>query len=239
MAIDTTMVRSRRNLLAAALAGLAGAAAATLAGAERVLGAGDDGTAIHVAGVYADVRHPTVLANHTTSDGVLSVLNVSSGDGILATAESGTAIFAKSTSGNSVQAISTQGKAITAIATNATGSAVSVQNLATAGVSKGLEGQSHSPSGQAILGLARNGGTGLAGASSATFPTVTPDVGVFGYADTGRGGEFVGGAAQVRLVPSTATSHPSSGQAGDLFVDKSQRLWFCLGGTEWKRVQLV
>ncbi len=47
-------------------------------------------------------------------------------------------------------------------------------------------------------------------------------VGVRGTSPAGRGGVFKGGAAQLKLQPSsTATSHPSSGQAGDLFVDKN------------------
>jgi hypothetical protein len=43
----------------------------------------------------------------------------------------------------------------------------------------------------------------------------------------------------LRLVPSTATTHPASGAAGDLFLDHSNRLWLCTGGTSWKRFSLV
>ena len=43
----------------------------------------------------------------------------------------------------------------------------------------------------------------------------------------GRGGIFSGGAAQLTLSPSTHSSHPTSGQAGDLYVDSTGRLWFC------------
>ena len=39
-----------------------------------------------------------------------------------------------------------------------------------------------------------------------------------------------------RLSPSTAASHPDSGAAGDLFVDKTGRLWFCKGGATWKQL---
>lgn len=52
----------------------------------------------------------------------------------------------------------------------------------------------------------------------------------------GRGGQFTGAKAQVRLQPATAATHPSSGQRGDLFVDKSGRLWFCKGGSTWHRI---
>jgi hypothetical protein len=50
---------------------------------------------------------------------------------------------------------------------------------------------------------------------------------VSGTSSAGRGGVFQGAAAAVRLVPSSATTHPSAGQAGDLFLDASVRLWLC------------
>ncbi len=62
------------------------------------------------------------------------------------------------------------------------------------------------------------------------------NVGVRGESERGRGGLFKGRKAQVRLQPSTANSHPDSGAAGDLFVDKHARLWFCKGGTTWKQL---
>lgn len=61
-------------------------------------------------------------------------------------------------------------------------------------------------------------------------------VGVRGISTKGRGGVFKGGVAQLRLSPSTATSHPTSGAIGDLFVDSSGRLWFCKGATTWKQI---
>jgi hypothetical protein len=61
-------------------------------------------------------------------------------------------------------------------------------------------------------------------------------VGVRGTSPTGRGGVFNGTVAQLKLQPSTASTHPSSGQNGDLFVDTSGRLWFWKGGTTWKQL---
>ena len=61
-------------------------------------------------------------------------------------------------------------------------------------------------------------------------------------APLGRGGQFSGKKAQLRLIPSTATTHPAAGQAGDLFLDKTARLWLCtIAGNPatWKRVSLV
>ena len=59
---------------------------------------------------------------------------------------------------------------------------------------------------------------------------------VLGVSTNGRGGAFSGKQAQVQLLASTATSHPSSGARGDLFVDNSGRLWFCKGGTTWRQL---
>jgi hypothetical protein len=54
----------------------------------------------------------------------------------------------------------------------------------------------------------------------------------------GRGGQFTGGAAQVRLVPGGTL--PMSGQTGDLFVDSGGHLHYCrTGGSAATWVQLA
>jgi len=60
--------------------------------------------------------------------------------------------------------------------------------------------------------------------------------GVLAQSDSGRGGVFAGAKAQLLLLPSGAASHPAKGDRGDLFVDKTGRLWFCKGGTHWKQL---
>jgi len=40
----------------------------------------------------------------------------------------------------------------------------------------------------------------------------------------------------VHLVPAAASSHPETGAAGQLFVDKANRLWYCRGGRDWRRL---
>jgi hypothetical protein len=67
--------------------------------------------------------------------------------------------------------------------------------------------------------------------------------GVVGVAGSqGRGAQFTGGAAAVRMVPSSASTHPATGKVGDFFVDASARLWFCQkassGGTQatWRQL---
>ena len=54
----------------------------------------------------------------------------------------------------------------------------------------------------------------------------------------GRGGQFAGGAAQIRLIP--GGTRPKSGQRGDLFVDSAGHLHFCkTGGATASWVQLA
>ena len=104
---------------------------------------------------------------------------------------------------------------------------------------------SGSSTGPAVIGRSAGDNTGLQGYSGSDVAPPSPaKTGVYGYATqdatavgvrgtsvAGRGGLFKGGAAQLKLSPSAATSHPASGQRGDFFVDKSGRLWFCKGGT--------
>ena len=52
-----------------------------------------------------------------------------------------------------------------------------------------------------------------------------------------RGATLVSNVAQMRLTPGPSTSHPANGMAGDLYVDKTNRLWFSKGATSW--VQLA
>jgi hypothetical protein len=84
-----------------------------------------------------------------------------------------------------------------------------------------------------VTGTNQGTGSGLWGSS------VKGD-GVVGAAPKGRGARFSGGAANVRLVPGKRAAHPVSGQAGDLYVDKSNRLWFCTktssATAKWKRL---
>lgn len=51
--------------------------------------------------------------------------------------------------------------------------------------------------------------------------------GVQGSSKKGRGGVFSGAVAQIHLTPGTGSSHPKTGQRGDLYVDKTGRLWYC------------
>ncbi|HZT97058.1 MAG TPA: hypothetical protein VFB34_09495 [Chloroflexota bacterium] len=58
---------------------------------------------------------------------------------------------------------------------------------------------------------------------------------VAAFSLNGYGGYFSGKLAQISLEPQKG-QHPGSGQAGDLFVDANNDLWFCKGGTDWYHV---
>lgn len=71
-----------------------------------------------------------------------------------------------------------------------------------------------------VAGTNTSTGSGVTGANSSTGP------GVHGMSTHGRGGIFAGGAAQIQLSPAGST-HPKSGQRGDLYADAAGRLWYC------------
>jgi hypothetical protein len=87
--------------------------------------------------------------------------------------------------------------------------------------------------GLAVLGQVANPGSKSAAVRGQTSGF---GAGVEGVSALGAGGRFAGKTAQIQLVPSTASSHPTSGAAGQLFVDRSNRLWFCKGGTNWHQL---
>jgi hypothetical protein len=256
MAIDALSPRSRRSLLASLVGGVAAAGAATLASAQRVLGAGDDGTPIAVGDVLTDVRRETQMVNKTNGNYLFRLENRAMGGGLDAVAEGtgiavratgkSTAVAARGTTGTGVWA--THGDffgrppgypaAIMAESDDGNGPAVIGNNYATTGAAHGVQGLTDSPKGWATLGWARARGTALIGVSAPDFPTnqVPPNTGVYGHATQGRGGVFRGTTAQVRLIPSTAATHPAAGALGDLFLDKNKRLWFCKGGSTWKQI---
>jgi hypothetical protein len=267
VAIDVTAPRSRRSLLASLVGGVAAAGAATLAGAQRVLGAGDDGAAIHVGDDHLDVRSETQLINKTNGNAVIRVGNRSNGKGIDAFTEgTGQAVFATTTSGTAVWGYGVNHVGVAALSRGGTGlwathgettsqsagypaailaesddkdgPAVIGNNYAKTGHGHGVQGLTDSPAGWATLGWARARGTAILGVSGSAFPAsqVPPDTGVFGFAAQGRGGVFRGAKAQVRLVASSAATHPTTGALGDLFLDKNKRLWFCKGGSTWKQI---
>ena len=100
----------------------------------------------------------------------------------------------------------------------------------------GVSGQNHG-SGGGVRGVsaAGNGVEGSGSGSGAGVYGISDRMGLYGQSPHGRGGVFSGKLASVRLVPSMA-NHPSTGSPGDIFVDSGMRMWFCVGGSRWKRI---
>ena len=86
--------------------------------------------------------------------------------------------------------------------------------------------------GPAVYGEGTAQGNGTSGVARGTGS------GVYGRSDDGRGGRFSGKKAQIKLDPATTATHPTTGDAGDIYLDKSKRLWLCKGGTSWVRLDL-
>jgi hypothetical protein len=166
------------------------------------------------------------------------------GTAVVARADSGVAVQSVSNSGTAVDATTVSGHAIRVHATSFSSPSDAV-TISYAGTSRALWVQSYNPANTngTVTGVNEGHGIGVWGEQR---NNTGPGIGVVGIGGSqGRGSQFTGGAAQTRLVPSSAATHPTSGKAGDLFVDAAVRLWFCTqssSGTTaatWKRVTLT
>jgi hypothetical protein len=128
----------------------------------------------------------------------------------------GTAIVASSERGTTVAAKSTD--------TATTKDAVTIDY---AGASRAFYAQSHNPTNinGTVTGVNEGLGIGVWGEHRNDAGKGFGVVGVGGK--LGRGAQFTGGVAAVRMVPSTAATHPTTGKVGDFFVDATARLWYC------------
>lgn len=123
-------------------------------------------------------------------------------------------------------------------APTATGSAVSATLSTVSAVVAGTNTNAgagvagtNTGTGPGVAGTSTGTGTGVAGNSKGTGPGVAAGnsgtgPGVRATSNHGRGGIFAGGAAQIQLTPA-GSSHPKSGQRGDLYADDAGRLWYC------------
>ena len=142
------------------------------------------------------------------------------------------AIIGESINGGVIGFTDGPGAGISGFAGSGTGPGVGAAQLTASATSHALEAI-QAGKGIALYGHienASNSNRAIYGKTTGTGP------GVEGSSSNGVGGKFAGKTAQIQLVPSGATSHPSSGAPGTLFVDKSKRLWFCKGGTSWKQL---
>lgn len=233
------VVGHNTNLTAGSGAGVLGVAAST--GGVAVRGTNSLGTA--VAGNSGDttVNATAVLGTITsTSPGGFSAAvkgqnDSTNGRGIGVWGNhngSGWGLYGTSSNGIGVNAVCDQGTGLAAAGGTAViasgdslgvvasgGNAVVAEGLGTSGIGVNATADSSSP---AVLAANASTGSGLRATSQ-----------------LGRGGIFAGGAAQIKLLPGSRSTHPSSGQRGDLYADSKGRLWFCkTGGTTaaWQQI---
>ena len=133
----------------------------------------------------------------------------------------GSGVKATSASGIPIEAhITNSASAWPAVYATTNGSGAAF-NGAQSGTGPAVQGAQTGKSGSAISGQVSNS----TNASAAILGTGS---------SIGRGAQFAGGVAQIRLVPGSA--HPASGQRGDLFADSNGHLYFCRAGTDWARL---
>jgi hypothetical protein len=234
MAIDATSQRSRRALLAGALGGAAALVAQAI-GRPLPVGAVDEYV---VLGGTNSTAGTTLISSTSTDQTVWST--ALSGIGVLGTSGSSIGAYGSSSSGVGVRGESHSGIAIEGIAYGDSQTSIhgikSVGGVAIHGeITNANSGWtavygSTSGSGVGVVGENTNTGAGTWGKANGTGD------GIYGESVNGYGGHFKGKKAQLKLDPSAAATHPSSGLAGDIFLDKSKRLWLCKGGTSWVRI---
>ena len=241
--------RPSRRALLSGLAGAAAAAAAASVG--RALPATATTPPAVELGVANSTDHLTTITN--TANSAFKGIGTGGGTGVEGDSSSGAGVYGFSDTGQGVWGEGTDlgvyghsyiGTAIEADSPSGT----SLYAHSTDGIP--IMATSQSPDLPAVIGGSAGGNTGLQGFSGQVNPPLSPNhtgvfgsasvgpsaVGVNGQSTTGRGAVFTGKLAQLRLSPASTASHPSSGSRGDFFVDKSGRLWFCKGGTQWKQL---
>ena len=137
-----------------------------------------------------------------------------SGWGVYGSVASGIGVNAEGGTGTGVSGSGSTGVAAFGSTTgvNASGpTAVLANGQGAAG--QGLKATNNSAGNAAVK--AANAGTGA---------------GIHATSSGGRGGIFGGAPAQIQLAPGSRSTHPTSGLRGDLYADKTGRLWFCKKG---------
>lgn len=234
MTIETTL-RSRRAMLGAGL----GALAATVGGA---LGGSHSATATHLGDVqlghYNAAAAETTIKNTANHGNALVGIGTGLGAGFWGQSDYGEGVLGESDSAPGVIGSSESDNGVYGHSNAPLGSGVYGANNSDG---YGVAGRTASPLRAATLGDNTGSGPGVLGESAAGTGVVGVSHGigaiaVKGQSDLGRGGQFSGKKAQLRLQPSTDATHPASGAKGDLFVDASGRLWFCKGATTWRQI---
>ncbi|PRY14116.1 hypothetical protein CLV37_107235 [Kineococcus rhizosphaerae] len=147
------------------------------------------------------------------------------------TVAKGTVVLAEGLEARNGGVVVAGGSAQDNVTSTATGTGRAVYGLAT-GVSS---------TAGAVTGEHRGKGAGVWGHQAAPAASAA-EAAVVGYSVNGRGARFRGALAQVQLTPATAAAPPATGVAGDFFVDKTSRVWFCRSTSttkaDWQQVQV-
>jgi hypothetical protein len=218
---------SRRALLVGALGGLGAAVAGAIGRASPVRA---EGQTVEVGGEYHNATSTTAIGNNSNNQAAIRGINNQAGQGVEGHSVSGHGVHGTAGSGMGVYGFSSSGPSIYGFH-YANGNAIWGFTNDPDGGWASVAG-SHNGGGPGVLGENTNRGHGTWGRALGSS-----GAGVFGESTNGRGGIFQGKKAQIRLNPSTASTHPPGGSTGDFFVDANKRLWFCKGGTNW--VQLA
>ncbi len=251
---------------AGALVGLGTSAGPARAAASDpvLLGAVNDAAGTTTTITSAGAATGTLTVSNDTGSAIVATKTAGTNGAAVDADSSGTNASAIAATGDGTTPILTatasgSGDAVVANAqTGSTGHAVNAQVTDTASVASVVEVGHSGRGGGVHIVLAQGAnardaldaitfGTGralyarVANASNNTGAVVAQHdgagYGIIARAGTGVGGYFAGPRANLRLAPATAGSHPAVGVVGDVFVDRSARLWFCKGGTAW--VQLA
>ena len=167
----------------------------------------------------------TGVAGFGSARGVFGQSESANGIGVVGLSATGPGVVGSSPSGPGVVGSSASGAGVEGTSSTQTGVFAASGN--------GVGAQVQSDNNQALwakITLSTN--------AKAAVRAETPGAGagINATSALGVGGVFAGKTAQIQLVPSFAKSHPASGAAGQLFVDHSNRLWFCKGGTKWHQL---
>jgi hypothetical protein len=243
MAIDTAAPRSRRALLA----GVGGALAALAGQALRPMAARGEGEVIHVGDRVDTARSVTWLTNRRNANDVLRAESTGDGRGVY-----GVSARHHGVHGRSMQQVGVfgQSRPESGIAGwSVWGDGVSGESEQSAGVfgrsaaDSGVAGFSYGTRASVYGWKFEDAGNAIKGEIKSTAnprtaivgTPVGPGAGIRGMSEQGRGGQFGGPVAQLRLMPSVAI-HPATGAMGDLVADTSGHLWFCKGGANWTQL---
>jgi hypothetical protein len=108
MAVKMAIPRSRRSLLTSLGTAAAGAVAASVAGAQRVLAVGDDGQIIHIGDNWQDAQSTTAVNTNTDYDAFVAT-TYRLGSGVIGGSDAGNGVKGNSNSGLGTQGNSTTG----------------------------------------------------------------------------------------------------------------------------------